>query len=462
MPRRPFLRVLALALTLSLPVSVGAESTSPGQISPDLAEPPNVVIILTDDQRESGTMQALPSVRRIFGRGGTRYTQAYTTTPNCCPSRSSIFTGRYAHNHKVKRNIIGDAPQLNQQSTVQRYLQDQGYRTGIFGKYLNNWEPNDSPPHFDDWAIFSRPNHYYDVNFNVNGRVLNVKEYSNRFIGNRALQFLRDSEVTDDAQPWFLYVAPYAPHMPAVAEPAYRKMRIRPMPTSPGRAEFDRLDKPIHIQVRNASVWQAADIRKKQLRSLRSVDDMVRKVFEELDRLGEVNTLAFFLSDNGFLWAEHGVIGKSMPYMESVRIPFFVRWPGRVQSGARDSRIVANIDLAPTILDAVGAKPDSDLPMDGRSLFAGGERDHLLLEYWPEASGRPPTWAAVVTSSYQYVEYYTNDESLRLYSEYYDLIGDPWQLTNLMGDLDPWNDPVVAEISQQLAQDRSCSGADCP
>jgi arylsulfatase A-like enzyme len=462
MPRGLVPRVLVLALALSFPASVGAESASVLPDAMDVTAPPNVLIILTDDQRESGTMQALPSVRRIFGRGGTRYIQAYTTTPNCCPSRSSIFTGRYAHNHKVKRNIIGDAPQLNQQSTVQRYLQDQGYRTGIFGKYLNNWESADSPPHFDDWAIFSRPNRYYDVNFNVNGRVLDVKGYSNRFIGDRALQFLRDSEVTDDSRPWFLYVAPYAPHMPAVAEPAYRKVRIRPMPTSPGRAEFDRLDKPIHIQVRSASVGRAADIRKKQLRSLRSVDDMVGKVFDELDRLGEVNTLAFFLSDNGFLWAEHGVIGKSMPYLESVRIPFFVRWPGRVQAGARDSRIVANIDLAPTILDAVGAEPDPDLPMDGRSLFGGGEREHLLLEYWPQASGGPPTWASIVTSSYQYVEYYTKDESLRLYSEYYDLVGDPWQLTNLLGDPDSSNDPIVPELSQRLLEDRSCSGLHCP
>jgi arylsulfatase A-like enzyme len=426
-----------------------------------VGEPPNIVIILTDDQRESGTMQALPAVRRIFGRGGTRYTQAYATTPNCCPSRSSIFTGRYAHNHKVKRNIIGDAPQLNQQSTVQRYLRDRGYRTGIYGKYLNNWEPTENPPFFDDWAIFSRPNNYYGVNFNVNGSVVNVKRYSNDFISGRALQFLRGSEV-EDTRPWFLYLAPYAPHMPAVAEPAYRKIRVRPIPTSPARAEYDRLDKPFHIQVRRASVGRAAEVRKRQLRSLRSVDDLVSEVFAELERLGEVNTLAFFLSDNGYLWAEHGVIGKTMPYIESVKVPFFVRWPGRVPAGAQDSRIVANIDLAPTILDAAGTQPDPDLPMDGRSLFAGAQRDRLLLEYWPEASGRPPMWASILTSTYQYVEYYGYDDTTLLYSEYYDLAADPWQLTNLLGDPDSFNDPVVTGLSQRLQQDRTCSGVHCP
>lgn len=461
MPRSPLLRFCAIALVLSFPVTVGAESTSLPQATTGLEEPPNILVILTDDQRESGTMQALPNTRRVFARGGTRYTQAYATTPNCCPSRSSIFTGRYAHNHRVKRNIVGDAPQLNQQSTVQRYLRDRGYRTGIYGKYLNNWEPSESPPFFDDWAIFSRPNRYYNVNFNVNGIVQNVEGYSNRYITNRSLRFLRGSEA-DDTRPWFLYMAPYAPHMPAVSEPAYRSIRIRALPSSPAREELDRLDKPYHIQVRRAPVRRAAEIRKKQLRSLRSVDDMVKEVFAELDRLGEVNTLAFFLSDNGFLWAEHGVIGKTMPYLESVKIPMFVRWPGRVPAGAQDSRIVANIDLAPTILDAAGIQPDPELPMDGRSLFTGAQRDRLLLEYWPEASSRPPMWASILTPTYQYIEYYLHDETTLLYSEYYDLSTDPWQLSNVLGDQDFLNDPGVPELSQRLMQDRSCSGIHCP
>lgn len=446
---------------MAFPASLGAESTSLRQATVGAEEPPNVLVILTDDQRESGTMQALPATRQVFARGGTRFTQAYATTPNCCPSRASIFTGKYAHNHKVKRNIIGDAPQLNQQSTLQRYLRDRGYRTGIYGKYLNNWEPSQSPPFFDDWAIFSRPNRYYNVDFNVNGILQNIEGYSNRYITKRSISFLRGSE-TDDTRPWFLYMAPYAPHMPAVSEPAYRSIRIRALASSPAREEFDRLDKPFHIQVRRASVRRAADIRKKQLRSLRSVDDMVKEVFAELDRLGEVNTLAFFLSDNGYLWAEHGVIGKTMPYIESVKIPFFVRWPGRVPAGAQDSRIVANIDLAPTILDAAGMQPDPELPMDGRSLFTGAQRDRLLLEYWPEASGRPPMWASILTPTYQYVEYYGYDETTLLYSEYYDLTGDPWQLSNLLGDQDFLNDPVVPELTQRLAQDRSCSGIHCP
>jgi arylsulfatase A-like enzyme len=437
----------------------------PGSVLPQAAvqsSPPNVLIILTDDQRESGTMQALRATRQLFGQGGTRYTQAYATTPNCCPSRASIFTGNYAHNHRVKRNIIGDAPQLKQESTVQRYLQERGYHTGIYGKYLNNWDPALSPPHFDDWAVFSQPNRYYNVNFNVNGSIRNVRRYSNHFITGRALRFLRGTEVEDDARPWFLVLAPYAPHMPAVAEPKYRKIRVRPLASSPATEEFDRIDKPFYVQVRNASLGRAAAIRTRQLRSLRSVDDMVKKVFGTIEQLREPNTLAFFLSDNGYMWAEHGVIGKTLPYTESVKVPFYVRWPGLVPAGVEDSRLVANIDIAPTILEAAGIQPDPGFPIDGQSLFSGAPRDRLLLEYWPEATGRPPVWASTLTPAYQYVEYYLDDETTTIFSEYYDLATDPWQLSNVLGDQAYFNDPVIPDLSERLVQDRSCAGVACP
>jgi arylsulfatase A-like enzyme len=450
-----------MAVVMAFPASVLADSGSTLPQPALQGPPPNVLVILTDDQRESGTMQALRATRRLFEQGGMRYTRAYATTPNCCPSRASIFTGNYAHNHRVRRNIIGDAPQLNQESTVQRYLHDGGYRTAIYGKYLNNWDLSLSPPYFDDWAVFSQPNRYYNVNFNVNGSVRNIARYSNDFITGRALRFLQRAE-EDDTQPWFLFLAPYAPHMPAIVEPKYRKIRVRPLLSSPGTDELDRIDKPFYVQVRSASLARAAAIRTRQLRSLRSVDDMVKKVFGTIEQLREPNTLAFFLSDNGYMWAEHGVIGKTLPYTESVKVPFFARWPGLVPAGVQDSRLVANIDIAPTILEAAGIQPDRGFPIDGQSLFSGVPRDRLLLEYWPEATGRPPVWASILTSSYQYVEYYGDDETTPIFSEYYDLASDPWQLSNVLGDQDYFNDPVIPDLSRRLIQDRSCAGAECP
>jgi arylsulfatase A-like enzyme len=111
----------------------------------------------------------MPATRRWFRAGGTYFRRAVATTPSCCPSRASIFSGRYAHNHEVLSGKPGYAERLNQSATVQHYLRDAGYRTAIYGKYLNNWDLGRDPPHFDDWAIFanSSDHGYYDGTWNV-------------------------------------------------------------------------------------------------------------------------------------------------------------------------------------------------------------------------------------------------------------------------------------------------------
>ena len=107
-------------------------------------ERPNILVIITDDQRAS--MSFMPQTVEWLQRGGTRFSRAFATTPLCCPSRASIFTGQYAHNHGVRLNH--DAEKLNQEETIQRYLQDAGYRTAIVGKYLNEWDLSRDPPYF--------------------------------------------------------------------------------------------------------------------------------------------------------------------------------------------------------------------------------------------------------------------------------------------------------------------------
>lgn len=95
---------------------------------------PNVLVIVTDDQRK-GTLTVMPETKHWLQKGGVRFTQGYVTTPLCCPSRASIFTGRYAHNHEVRTNSDGEL--MDQASAVQRYLQDSGYTTAFVGKFLN-------------------------------------------------------------------------------------------------------------------------------------------------------------------------------------------------------------------------------------------------------------------------------------------------------------------------------------
>ena len=195
-----------------------------------------------------------------------------------------------------------------------------------------------------------------------------------------------------------------------------------------------------------------------------SVDALVGDVHRTLVDLGESeNTLVFFLSDNGYMWADHGLYDKGAPYTPSVRVPFLLSYPLEPALNRVDMRLVANIDIAPTILDAAQVAPESEHPMDGTSLFSlTWNRDRTLSEYRNHDNPwTPPTWASTRTLDFQYTEYY--DDGKRIFREYYDLRRDPWQLRNTLGDRKKSNDPPgLKRLSHQLARDRRCSGTACP
>ncbi|CAN5535208.1 N/A [soil metagenome] len=425
---------------------------------------PNVLIILTDDQRWD-TLGVMPRTRRWFAKGGTRFTEAFATTPLCCPSRASIMSGRYAHNHGVHNNKEGAL--FDERLSIQRYLDEAGYRNGIFGKFLNGWDLARNPRYFDEWSIFgSSKDHYNGGTWNVNGELRDHSKYGTTYIARRAVRFIKSSEEEDDDQPWFMYLAPPAPHLPATPAPEDVDAAVPPWDQNPDVLEEDRSDKPEFVQARELRPRRVRAARSNQLRSLLSVDALVDRVLRAMAKHGEKRpTIAFFLSDNGFLWGEHGLFGKGVtkrpPYTESVRIPLLVRWPGHVPRRESDSRLVANIDIAPTVLDAARLSPDVGEPMDGRSLLDAGERQRLLLEYFLDV-GPTPEWASTRTPEYQYVEYYGSDGLQPTFREFYDMRFDPWQLDNLLGDDDLTNDPDVSGISSQLDRDRRCVGAGCP
>lgn len=426
--------------------------------------PPNILLIVTDDQRADGTMEVMPKTRYWFEQGGTRFSNGFATTTLCCPGRGSIFTGRYAHNHGIRTNGGWDVVQrLDQSSTLQRYLQQAGYRTGLFGKYFYSWNLSVPPPYVDDWALFRGG--YQNAFFSVNGTGQRVP-YSTDFISERAVHFLQDTEAQDQ-EPWFMYVGTQAPHLVPQPEAAYAQAPVPPWAGDPAVFEVDRTDKPPWVGAYNPSYGDTfpgvLGIRQQQLRTLMSVDDLVGTTFDTLTALGEdQNTLAFFLSDNGYMWGDHGLgAEKRFPYTPSVQIPFFMRWPGHVAPGATDARLVANVDVVPTVLGAAGLSSDPAFPLDGRSLLAPQARDRLLLEYWRSPDGGPPGWASVRTTTYQYIEWYSDESGALAFQEYYDLIADPWQLQNLLADADPANDPDVAALSALLATDRVCAGRAC-
>lgn len=190
-------------------------------------------------------------------------------------------------------------------------------------------------------------------------------------------------------------------------------------------------------------------------------------VFEALRDLDEdSNTLAFFMSDNGFLMGEHGLRLKRFPYPMSQEIPLFMRWPdGGVPGGEMDDRIAANIDILPTVIEAAGLEDTLEHKVDGLSLSGFEQRNRLLLEHFADNRRQVPTWASLITDREQYTEYYQLDGQTRVFSEYYDIVDDPWYLTNTLGDDDPLNDPdplTIQGLSDQLRADRECAGASCP
>jgi arylsulfatase A-like enzyme len=455
--RRPRMLLIAgLAALLLAGVGTAALAIGDGG-SPT---PPNILFIVTDDQRADGTMDVMPTTLQWFQNGGTQFSRAFATTTSCCPSRASIFSGRFVHNHGVRSN--DSATYLDQRYTLQHYLKQNGYATALYGKYFNAWNLLHNPTDFDNWSIFSAG--YTPLRVNEQGIVKTVTQYATSYISDNAVNFIQQQE-SNDSQPWFLELATTAPHAPFTPDTQYANASTPPLNPPPSYYEADRSDKPPKVQARDDSQSTLLNDRIQQLRTLMSVDDMVNRVFQTLEATGEASdTLAVFVSDNGYLWGEHGLEGKGPPYDESVRIPMFMRWPNHVASGATDSRLVANIDLAPTALDAAGITPAQ--PMDGRSLLNQSySRSQLLLDFYADGpGGRKRDWASIRTPNSQYVEYYSRNpgETDVNFREYYNLNSDPYELTNLLNDGNPGNDPPTGTLSSEIRQDLSCAGSNCP
>jgi arylsulfatase A-like enzyme len=448
--RRPQLIVDMGASTTSSTATTGTTDTTTGP--PPSGDRPNVMIILTDDQRSDQTFDVMPKTRSWLIEGGTRFPNGYVTTPLCCPARSTLMSGRYMHNHTVYDN--GQDEKLDKDWTLARYLQDAGYRTAMAGKYLVGYPRTSAPPNYDRYAVTTGG--YNDVPFNVDGTTRTVP-YSTDFIGQITNTFLDDFEA-DDARPWFMYVTPQAPH--SDFEPADRHVNA-PVPAFVPSPAFDddKSDTAPFLENLNRTMGETVFEHDNQLRTLLSVDEMVDSIMKRLEANGELaDTLIIYSSDNGYHWGEFGVRGKGLPFSESVRVPYVVRWPGHVDAGATDGRLVANVDFLPSILDAAGISPPTvGYPFDGRSIFSSYSRQESLTEFHTGYHDYP-SWASIRTHDWFYAEYYGSDDRAITFREYYDLAADPYQLTNLLKDSSAANDPDVPTLSARLARYRNCVG----
>ena len=439
--------VLAVALLLGLALA------APAVAAP--RERPNLLVIMTDDQRADGTMEVMPKTRRKIGGQGRTFLEAYTTTPKCCPSRASFFTGQYPHNHRVISNLA--THRLDHTTTVQRQLRRAGYRTGIFGKFLNGWPIDVNPPFFDEWAIMNSG--YQRAFWNLDGRVRRKRRYTTDLVANRTARFLRRAERSDD-QPWLAWVTPYAPHLPSTPAGRHRDAALPYLAPTPAMTETDWSDKPEILERARGFPDMVDTMRDDGRRSLMAVDDMVARLMQQLRRYRESGrTLVVFTSDNGFLIGEHGgFAGKDLPHPGSSRIPLLVRWPGRVRRGTVSTDPVLNIDVATTLLRAARLRSETD----GRSLFAPRPRQELFLEHGGGRKQEPdalpiPAWRALLTPTHRYTEYYDGGEVVG--REYYDRTIDPWELENRAESLEPLQ---LTELSAKLSRYATCEGRACP
>lgn len=454
-------RVLRHAPSVIVATCVATAACTPSENASTSREgKPNILLIVTDDQREMRLLPLMPNTDRWFRSQGTTFTDAFATTPRCCPARVSFLTGLYAHNH----GIYGEDVRASELAAVeplmiQRRLHEAGYRTGLFGKFLNNWPNERNPANFDRWATTPLVR-YSGAEWDVDGSIDVIGQNSTSFIGDLSIEFLEESESADQV-PWFLHVGFMAPHPPSDVEPRYENVAVPPLRLTAAMTETDRRDKPPYV--RNRPLSTLSEIRSRrgsQLRSLVAVDDQIGLLMDRLEALGELeNTLAIFISDNGFQWGEHSLFGKSTPYLESVRVPLYLRWPGRIPQGVVDDRLVAGIDLAPTILSAADLDPIAT--PDGINLLdPEATRSRLVLEFKELPSYPVPSWRAFITRDLEYVEYMDEGGHVS-FREYYSLRDDPQQLVNILRDGRPSNDPDVHRLSAILRRLAACAGTSC-
>jgi arylsulfatase A-like enzyme len=428
---------------------------------------PNVVVVMTDDQ-DTRSMEVMQQTQSVLGAEGTTFRNSFATYPLCCPSRATFFTGQYAHNH----GVIGNNPPnggfgaFRDASTIATDLRRAGYRTGYFGKYLNGYGKDQGtdqtyvPPGWSDWHG-STGGLYYDLELNENGNIRTYgrepRDYSTDLLARKAARFIEAA--AGGPKPFFAVYTPYTPHVadrfpPVPAERHENAFDGVPLPRPPSFNEEDVSDKPSFI--RDLPRWDEEGIEwlegvhEGRLESLLAVDDAVEKLVGTLEESGELeDTLVIYTSDNGFLLGEHRLWNKTVLYEESARVPLIMRGPG-IPHGETRVKLTANVDLAPTILDAAGVDPRRR--MDGRSLLPIA-RDGSL------ASGRSilfenRTSTGIRTPSYMYAEHQGDS------SELYDLEEDPFQIESLHSRRS-YRD-VRQRLRDRLAAIEDCAGESCP
>ncbi len=482
-------------------------------------EAPNVVLILTDDLAledvNADSLEHMPNLRSLMEEG-TTFENAFVSNSLCCPSRATILRGQYTHNHQILSNepprggfekfrFLG-----HEDSTMATWLQERGYRTAFFGKYLNGYSDTHVPPGWDEW--YGVAGNYLSHMLNENGHIVNYdpeNDYDTDVLSEKATDYVERTAGADPPffttdRPFLMWVGTKAPHQPATPAPRHEDdLSEVELPRGPSFDEKDVSDKPRWVSdnppLSAEQKRYMEELHRKRLQSMLAVDDMIGDLMESLKESGELDdTFIFFTSDNGFHLGQHRLgAGKWTAYEEDIRVPLIVRGPG-VPEGETLPHMVLNNDLAPTFAELAGARTPEFV--DGRSLVPLLNEEPAPLENWrrafvveavAERSGAPqppfvnessvaplltgdplpkdwrrtsaataelseewgrPWLKALRTENYLYVHYKTGEHEL------YDLRRDPHQLHNFYKSAPP---ELVGRLEAQLESLEQCEGAEC-
>ena len=473
-----------------IPALAALAACSSADLKPTLPKngrtPRNVIFILSDDHRYDymGFLGTVPYLETpnldAMAAGGAYVRNAFVTTSLSSPSRASILTGLFSHEHTVVDNT---APLPEGLTFFPEYLQAAGYATGFFGKLHMGNRGGMPLPGFDRWESLDGQGTYYNVRLNIDGtwQEYGADDYVADLLTEHAIEFIEQHK----DGPFFVYLSHKNVHDPFKASPEYEGKYAdlpNPRPASfdtphygipqlpsaepdgrpaSGKDWYGEDRMPDWVKQQRES-WHGVDFCyngrldmdqeiRKYCESISSMDRTIGDLFAYLRSAGlDQNTLVIYMGDNGFAWGEHGLIDKRNFYEASVRVPMLAYCPDVIPAGTVVEQMVQNVDIAPTVLDACGLEKaprmrgDSFLPMLEGGPAPDTWRQRIFYEYyWEYDFPQTPTTFGVRTDRYKYIHYHGVWDT----NELYDLQTDPDEMHNLVGE------PGYQEVARQLDSD---------
>lgn len=416
---------------------------------------PNILFILTDDQRWDGLGAAgNPSLRTPhldkLARRGMLFRRTFVGSPVCHPSRASFLSGYHPHQDTYVRDVR--QPSFpDDADLVAHHLNRGGYHTGFIGKSHPTGDPR-------DWGFREVPAKSvedFDRDVGALGRVFElasgetvvVEGDSTRFLVDHSIDFFRDNR---ESEPWFLWLALNAPHFEYLYDPdhPYFNSTLRRPPGYPDHIPFPEFAP--YLEETFGSVFVddfeelLNDFWRRYYSNIGVMDAQLGRLFDYLRKTGRIeNTLIVFTSDNGVMHGSHHFLFKSIWYEESTRVPMIVHWPGRARPGSRTDALVSSVDFLPTFLDAAGMEDTAAANSEGRSFLPQVTGDRYRTRRYVFSESRRVElfgggyWYMVRDDRYKYVEVVNDADDTDPVERYlYDLQFDPHEQKNLIGRRD--------------------------